>query len=66
MTSTQRKWLMTGLVLTLIILQGCGTGSCGKNSYCAIYEPVYTDTPKTNPEPDANDRNNAAWLEICE
>ncbi len=51
----------------LAILSGCaGSSSVPTNSYCLIYEPVFTHEDDTEVTVMQVTRNNAAWLAICE
>lgn len=63
--SIRQMLRVTACVLTLITLGGCARDLPGQNSYCLIYQPVYGSVRDTEPTREANDMNNAAWLELC-
>lgn len=63
-------------ILTALTLNGCATVSPGSDTFCGVYEPVYTtpilllpDDPgnhfDTRETIDAVTRNNAVYLDQC-
>lgn len=54
------------LLMTLSMLNGCGSGSSVRDNFCLIYDPVYTSPDDTEETRKQNDGNNAVWLEKCE
>ncbi len=66
MTSMSQALRVTVSLMMLTMLGACANGSSARNSFCLIYEPVYTcdaDTEKTRQQAD---RNNAVWFDLCE
>lgn len=62
--SAQRRLVIaSGLILTT--LSACGTSSPVRD-FCLIYEPIYHSPADTEETRQQADRNNAAWLELCE
>jgi hypothetical protein len=47
----------------MILPSACA--SVSRDSFCAVYEPVYTAAEDTELTRAAVDRNNAVWLEKC-
>lgn len=59
-----RKLYATGLSLILISLAGCGNALPG-NSFCLLYEPVYTAPEDTEGTKRQVDENNGVYLCEC-
>lgn len=47
----------------LLLLSACANGSHA--SFCALYHPVYMSAADTEPTKRQIDRNNAAWVAVC-
>lgn len=52
--------------LILLSLSGCETGSHANDSFCLIYEPIYTSPSDTEGTKRQVDKNNVAFLSLCE
>lgn len=64
-------WIV--LAAILMSVSGCVNGSHAPSDsapFCALYEPIYTTVSEQAALSDQTmlsiDRNNAAWLELCE
>lgn len=55
---------MTASIMILIMLSACARGLSG--DFCMIYEPVYISPEDSEETLKQVDKNNAAWLEMCE
>lgn len=65
MPAKKQKTLALALTLILITQAGCVAISPATDSFCTIYEPVHMSRKDTEPTKKQIDRNNAAWMEIC-
>lgn len=54
------------LTLMVILLSGCVTSTPADNSFCLIYEPVYTSVKDTEDTKLQVDTNNLAFECLCE
>lgn len=55
---------MTGWIAMLGMLSACV--SVSRAGFCDIYQPVYMAPQDTEVTKRQIDRNNAAWLELCD
>lgn len=61
----QRPMLcVIALSLTIALPSGCVSAS--QDSFCMIYQPVYTDGRDTEETRRQANANNAVWQDICE
>ena len=53
-------------ILILTLLTACGPNLRATESFCQVYEPIYMSKADTEKTKQQIDRNNAAWMEICD
>lgn len=68
--AARTRWIASALILLSVSACAHGSPATGDAPFCDLYEPIYTTRAEQGALSDQTmlsiDRNNAAWLELCE